>query len=365
MATKKRKFILSGGGTGGHLYPALAIAEELKALQPESEFLFIGTKDKIEARVVPRAGYPFETIWISGFQRRRILSNVLVPLKIIVSLLQSFFLIRSFKPDVVIGTGGFVCGPVLYVASLMGIPTVLHESNSYPGVTTKFLAGRVTKLLTAFGSVSQWLRKSKNIEMVGTPTRKVLNSVSREEGIAFFGLDPAKKTVFLTGGSLGAVSINNALLDNIEKISASGIQMIWQTGRSDFERIRTSIGSLQFGWIGLFIERVECAYAAADVIVSRAGATTLAEIIAVGKPAILVPYPYAAEDHQTMNAITLQEAGAAILVSDSEVNNNLLSTLFSLMENESQRLEMTNAYLKLRRPDVGRTIALRILELVR
>lgn len=364
MRTQKKKFILSGGGTGGHVYPALAIAQAINAMHHESEFLFIGTKRKIEATLIPSAGYTFKTIWISGFQRRQGIRNILFPAKIIIALLQSFFLIRSFRPEVVIGTGGYVCGPVLFVASLLGIPTVLHESNSKPGATTKFLFKRMTRVFTAFDGFSSG-KAGNNVEIVGTPTRQSLQAVTKKEGLEFFKLDDSKKTLFITGGSLGASSINDAILDNVEKLSNSDIQLIWQTGKTDYERIANATRQLSIGWIGQFIDNVEYAYAAADVLVSRAGAMTIAEILVTGTPAILVPYPYAAEDHQTTNAQSLEKIGGGILIRDKEVRSTLAKTILTLLEDKPQRELMNQALRSVGRRDVAQTIASKILDLVR
>ncbi len=266
--------MLAGGGTGGHLFPALAIADELRKISPNAEILFIGTRHKIEARVVPHHGYEFKAIWISGFHRSLRPGNLAFPLKVLVSLVQSFFVIRDFKPDVVIGTGGYVCGPVLYAASLLAIATVLHESNSYPGVTTRFLAGRATKVFLGFEHARTWLRRSDNVELVGTPIRDSLGRASRADALRFFGLNPHRKTALIVGGSLGAASINQVVSQSINALTESGLQLIWQTGKNGFEEVIQKISGRNVGWVGAFIERMDLAYAAADLVVCRAGATT-------------------------------------------------------------------------------------------
>ena len=359
--------LLAGGGTGGHLYPALTIADEIKKLAPGTEFLFIGTKNKIEARVVPQRGYPFRTIWISGFHRRLTLtlSNLLFPVKVLASLVQSFFLKRSFQPDVAIGTGGYVCGPVLWMASMLGVPVVLHESNSYPGATTRMLADRAANVMTAFEQTKQWLKRSDNVELIGTPTREVLGTVTKEARREFFKLDSAKKTVFVFGGSLGAASINNAMLNILDELQANDIQLIWQTGQSDYERVRAAVGIKKNVWLGAFIDQIEHAYAAADVVVCRSGALTIAELTNIGLPAILVPYPHAAADHQTVNARSLVDAGAAVMVRDSEVESKLQTELFNLLNDAQRRASMSQASKRLGKPGAGKEIAKRILELVR
>jgi UDP-N-acetylglucosamine--N-acetylmuramyl-(pentapeptide) pyrophosphoryl-undecaprenol N-acetylglucosamine transferase len=356
-------FLFAGGGTGGHLFPALAIAEQLRALRPEARLLFTGTSDKIEARVVPNEGYSFTPIWISGFQRRWRLANLLVPIKIVVSLVQSFFLMRKFRPSVVIGTGGYIAGPVLLVASLLRIPTVIHESNSFPGVTTKMLARRVNRVITAFAVTKRWLSRTDNILLLGTPVRRSLGTVTRSEARARFGLDANRPTLLAIGGSLGAASINAALLRVADHLLSRRVQLIWQTGPAHFAAVRESLGSRPVGWVGPFIERMEDAYAAADLVLCRAGATTVAELTSLGKPSVLVPYPYAAEDHQTVNARTLADHGAAVVIPDAELPNRFLIEVLDLLDDNQRLATMGAAARALGRPEAGRRIAEEILQL--
>jgi len=355
--------LFAAGGTGGHLYPAIAIAEEINKQAPETRIVFAGTKEKIEARVVPQRGYEFVTIWISGFSRRLKMSNLLFPLKVVVSLLQSFFVIRKLQPDVVIGTGGYVCGPVLFVASLMNIPTVVHESNSYPGVTTRMLASRTTKVFITFEATKRWLPSAAAIELVGNPTRDELSKVSREEGCAYFRLDPKKKTVFAFGGSLGAASINAAMPAVIEEANKNDFQVIWQTGFQHGERA-AKYSQTELIRIHPYIEHIEFAYAAADIVVSRAGATTLAELTRLGKPAILVPYPFAAAHHQELNASMMKEAGAAIVVQDAELPQRLASEVTSLLFDHHRQEEMRKRSLALGKPNAAKEIVEKIFQLV-
>jgi UDP-N-acetylglucosamine--N-acetylmuramyl-(pentapeptide) pyrophosphoryl-undecaprenol N-acetylglucosamine transferase len=357
--------LVAGGGTGGHLYPALAIADEIKKLRPAVEFLFLGTRGKIEARVVPQRGYAFRTIWISGIHRRLTIDNLLFPLKVLVSLVQSFFVIRRFRPDVVVGTGGYVCGPVLFVASILKIPTVIHESNSFPGVTTRMLATRATKIFIAFDDAKRWLKRTDHLTLIGTPTREILGAVSQSESREFFQIDPNKKTLLVFGGSLGAASINNAVLEALDDLLGKDIQLIWQTGYSDFERVQTAIGTKTVGWLGAFIDRMEYAFGAADLVVCRAGATTLAELVRVGKPAIVIPYPHAAGDHQTHNARSLAEAGAAVMITDHDARQKLKSVVIDLMSDPGRLVNMGSTSARLGKPDAGRAIATTILEMVR
>ncbi|HEY6951053.1 MAG TPA: undecaprenyldiphospho-muramoylpentapeptide beta-N-acetylglucosaminyltransferase [Bacteroidota bacterium] len=364
MSEKKINILIAGGGTGGHLYPALAIADEIRKRRADANILFVGTRDKIEARVVPERGYAFTTIWVSGFHRGMRMQNFLLPLKVVVSLFQSFFLIARYRPNVVLGTGGYVCAPVILAASLLRIPTVIHESNSYPGVTTRLLAGRATTVFTAFAATNLWLKRTATVELVGTPTRASLDGVTTESALGFFGLDAAKKTVFVFGGSLGAASINSALLNIAETLKNQNVQLIWQTGLTDEARIKSAIGERNIGWIGSYIDRMELAYAAADIVVCRSGATTIAELTRIGKPAILVPFPHAAADHQTLNAKTLADVGAAVLVPDNELEQKLESAILELLGDRARRASMSAASKSLGKPDAGSVIAAKILDMM-
>ena len=356
--------LFAGGGTGGHLYPAIAIAEEILKINPNNRVVFVGTRTKIEARVVPQKGFEFHTIWISGFSRRFTVSNLLFPVKVIVSLIQSFFLIRSVRPDAVLGTGGYVSGPVLFVASLMGIPTVIHESNSYPGVTTRILASRATKVLITFEVTKRWLSSSASVEVAGNPTRGELSAVTRSEGSRFFGLDPARKTLLVFGGSLGAASINRVMPSVVEHADSKGYQIIWQTGESDHAAAATVKHHPGIA-IVRYLDRMDCAYAAADLIICRSGATTLAELTRLGKPAILVPYPHAAANHQELNAQAMVDAGAARMVRDSELPVALLKTVHEVLHNDSVLAEMSTRSSALGKPDAGIEIAKKLIAMKR
>ena len=363
MTKEKLRILIAAGGTGGHVFPAIAIADETRKVNPNAEFLFVGTKGKIEAHIVPQRGYALANIWISGFHRSFRMDNLLFPIKVVVSLVQSFFLIRKFQPNIVIGTGGYVCGPVLLIASMLGVPTIIHESNSYPGVTTRLLSTRATRIFTAFDATTRWLKRKDNVELVGTPTRDVLGTISQEHGIRFFNLDPSKKTVLIFGGSLGAASINQAVREMIHELTGAGIQFIWQTGKSDTTLV-DEMKTKKNTWVGVFIDKMEYAFAAADVVVCRAGATTLAELTRLGKAAILVPYPHAAADHQTFNARSLVDAGAAIMITDRNVKTALKGELISLLRENKKRQQMSEACRKLGKPNAGSVIAHRILDLI-
>lgn len=364
MSTEHPKILIAAGGTGGHVFPAIAIADEIKKMKPNAEFLFVGTKRKIESRVVPQRGYAITFIWISAFDRSIRPGTVLIPLKIAVSFVQSFFLIRRFHPDAVVGTGGYVCGPVLYIASLLTIPIVVHESNSYPGVTTRLLSVRAAKIFAAFDTTSQWLKRKDNIQVVGTPTRDGLRRTSRDAGLQYFHLDPAKKTVLVFGGSLGASSINQAVRMIVDRKTTVGVQFIWQTGRSE-PMLPDEMKEKNIGWVGSFIDAMEYAYAAADIVVCRAGATTLAELTLLGKASILIPYPYAAADHQTFNAKTLADAGAAVMIADRDVHAKLETELLALLNDDDRRRAMSQASRSLGKPGAGSEIAKQILQLIR
>ena len=345
------------------MFPAIAIADEIKKLRPNTEILFVGTKGKIEARIVPQRGYPLAFIWISGLHRSLRIDNLLFPIKTVVSVVQSFFLIKRFQPDIVIGTGGYVCGPVLYIASLLKIPAVVHESNSFPGITTRILSTRVRKTFTAFDATAQWLKRKDNIELMGTPTRDVLGTVSREDGIKFFNLDPSKKIVLVFGGSLGAASINQAVRLLVNELVASNVQLIWQTGNKD-EMLVKEMSTMKNCWVNAFIDNMEYAYAAADLVVCRAGATTLAELTRLGKASVLIPYPYAAADHQTFNAQSLANAGAAIMIEDRDAKIKLKSVINSIINDDKKLQQMNEASRAIGKQNASREIAERILELV-
>ncbi|MGE5314717.1 MAG: undecaprenyldiphospho-muramoylpentapeptide beta-N-acetylglucosaminyltransferase [Acidobacteriota bacterium] len=365
MSTKPahRTFLFAAGGTGGHLFPALAVAEEIRRIDETARCVFVGTEKKIEARVVPMHGYEFRTIWISGFHRRLTVENALFPLKVVRSLWQSFALLRSLKPDVVVGTGGYVCGPVLFAASVLGIPVVIHESNSYPGVTTRMLAGRASEVLTTFDVTRQWLPAGVSPIVIGNPTRRELETVSRKEASASFGLDPGKKTLLVFGGSLGAQSINEALDACVEKLSEEdGIQVIWQTGSYPGAEHFLSHASGMVH-VSAFIDGMSAAYAASDLAVCRSGATTLAELTRLGKPAILVPYPHAAANHQELNARALVEAGAARMIEDAKVGAELRAAVTALVNDAEGMETMRRKSRALGKPDAGRMIAERIMHL--
>jgi UDP-N-acetylglucosamine--N-acetylmuramyl-(pentapeptide) pyrophosphoryl-undecaprenol N-acetylglucosamine transferase len=357
------KVIFAGGGTGGHVFPAIAIADEVKKLDPSAEILFIGTKEKIESRLIPQKGYVFRTIWISGFRRKLSPDNLLFPLKVLISLFQSFLLLKSEKPDVVVGTGGYVCGPVLYIASLLGIPTVVQEQNSLPGVTTRLLSARATEVHLMFESAVRYLKRSDNIRITGNPTREILGSISRTAALEYFGFLGSKKTLLVLGGSLGARSINNAVVHCLQGLGTAGIQIIWQTGDLDFDRIRSLVGEYPDVKVFKFIESMEYAYAAADLALCRAGAITIAELTRLGVPTVFIPYPYAAANHQVNNAKAIVNADAAEMIMDHEADRKTCEVVLGLIHNDSRLQAMHKNSLMLGKPAAAKEIAQSVIAL--
>ena len=366
----KLAFLFAGGGTGGHLYPAVAIAEELRLLSPDAEIVFAGTKGKIEERVVPKRGYRFAAIWISGFRRTLTPATLLFPLKVLVATVQSLILIRKLRPAVVIGTGGYVCGPPVFAASLLGIPTLIQEQNSYPGATTRLLAPRVSEVHLTFENTRRYLKRKDNVKVSGNPVRSGVGAVSRQEGAGFFRLQPDRTTLLVFGGSLGATSLNKAMLGILPEIIARDVQVIWQTGQSDYTAAREFV--LTAGEkvsantrVHRFVERMENAFAACDLALCRSGASTIAELTLAGIPSVLVPYPFAAADHQTENARAMAEGGAAVLCKDSELETELLPLVMGLLEDPARRQAMGNRAKMLARPDAARVLAQAVLGLAR
>lgn len=359
--------MFAGGGTGGHLFPAIAIADEIRKLQPDAAIVFIGTKEKLESTVVPRHGYKFESIWVSGLSRRKLLVNLLFPLKLAVSVLQSLALVRKYRPSAMVGTGGYVSGPAVFAAILSGVPTLIHEQNSRPGATTKLLGSRVSEVHVTYENSIRYFPRNERVRVSGNPTRASLSSPSQAEAYAYFGWvpDSLKKTVLVFGGSLGASSLNQAMLQIVDHLVNHGVRVIWQTGPHDLAKVKDAGKSYptEAIWISAFIDRMDFAYTASDIVICRAGATTLAELTLLGKPAILVPYPHAAADHQTENALVMEKAGAAAVVRDNELDRLLQETLLGLLADEVGLRMMKEQSRKLGRPEAARSIAGRVLSL--
>lgn len=330
----KLKVIVSGGGTGGHIFPAVAIANAIKNKYPDTEFLFVGAKGKMEMEKVPKAGYPIQGLWISGLQRKLTLSNLLFPLKVLASLVKSIKIIKSFKPDIAIGVGGYAGGPLLKAATLLGVPALIHESNSFPGITNKLLGKSVDKVCVAFMGMEKYFPQNK-IVLTGNPVRQEILKLSgkRERGLVHFDLDSERPVVLVIGGSLGARSINQAIDEALSLIKEKNYQVLWQTGVHYKERSQQALKDLEYDGVKQheFIYEMDLAYAVADVVVSRAGAMSVSELALVAKPAILVPYPFASEDHQTKNAMTLVLKDAAILVKDNETKQALFNQIDDLL----------------------------------
>lgn len=351
-----QRVIISGGGTGGHIFPAVAIADEIKRRNPQVAILFIGALGKMEMEKVPQAGYEIVGLPIAGFQRKLTLSNFLLPFKVLKSLWMARSVIKKFKPQLAIGVGGYASGPTLQMAQLLGIPTLIQEQNSFPGKTNQLLAKKTAKICTAYSGMDQFFPTSKIIQ-TGNPVRNLVtqNPQLREEAVTFFGLNPNKKTVLMIGGSLGARTLNESVLNHIELIQKEDIQVIWQCGKFYLENIENNF---QDSWktsvqVHAFIQRMDLAYAVADVIISRAGALSVSELCLIGKPCILVPSPNVAEDHQTKNAMALVKQDAAVLVKDIEAKNTLIPTVIELLKDTEKCHELSKSILLLAKPNAS------------
>ena len=354
-----KRVILSGGGTGGHIFPALAIANEIKRRNPEVEILFVGALGKMEMEKIPAAGYKIVGLPITGFQRKLSVSNFVLPFKLIKSMIQASQILRSFKPDVVVGVGGYASGPTLRAATTAGIPTLIQEQNSFPGKTNKILAKKVSVICTAYEGLERFFPKDR-IVLTGNPVRSEVTQIEgkRAEAEKFFGLKPDMPTILVIGGSLGAKTLNDSVLGGIHTLQENGIQVLWQCGKNAYDMMGTVLDKTNHDGIFLheFIQRMDLAYAAADIIISRAGAIAVSELCLIEKPTILVPSPNVAEDHQTKNAMALVDKRAAILVKDIDARNSLVSTAMNLLKNEKQREELSQAIALLGRPNACKEI---------
>ncbi|MFD2527476.1 undecaprenyldiphospho-muramoylpentapeptide beta-N-acetylglucosaminyltransferase [Flavihumibacter stibioxidans] len=357
-----KRIVIAGGGTGGHIFPAIAIANALKKLDPTVEILFIGARGKMEMEKVPQAGYQIEGLDIAGFNRSSLIKNISLPFKLVKSFFQVRSIFKRFRPDAAIGVGGYSSFPVLRLAQQKGIPTYLHESNSFAGKSNQLLGKNATRIFVATDGMEKFFPAEK-ILVTGNPVRaNIVNStVSREEAISFFGLDPAKTTILSIGGSLGAKSINEAVEAGLPMLEQNGLQLVWQTGKPFAERGKQAARGKTGFWVDEFISQMDYAYAAADIIISRAGAMAIAEICVVKKPAVLVPYPFAAEDHQTINAGRLVEKGAALMVKDAAAKTDLVNTVVALAKNEAQQQELKNKIASLAVTNADEVIAKNII----
>lgn len=344
MVANELKILISGGGTGGHIFPAIAIADALRNIVPDCDILFVGALGKMEMEKVPQAGYPIKGLRISAFQRRLSLKNLSFPLKVVFSMVKAYKIITSFKPDVVVGVGGFASGPTLKVAVNRRIPVVIQEQNSYPGITNRLLAKHAERICVAYDGMEKWFPAGKILK-TGNPVRENVINIQnkKDEAFRYFELESGKPVVLIVGGSQGALSINQALSYNLKDLEQCGVQMIWQTGKLFADKAKSAIQEKIANprdkdfHVYEFITRMDLAYAAADLVISRAGAIAISELSAVQKPSILIPYPAAAEDHQAKNAKALADKQAAIFLADSEAKIKIATIVKSLIEDEEKR----------------------------
>lgn len=360
-----KKVIIAGGGTGGHIFPAIAIANALKKIDGNIEILFVGAKGKMEMEKVPQAGYKIEGLDIAGFNRSSLIKNIGLPFKLIKSFFQVRKIVNRFKPDAAIGVGGYSSFPVLRYAQAKRIPTFIHESNSFAGKSNIMLGKKATKVFTGTDGMEKFFPKEK-IKVTGNPVRLTITQagVSRSEGIKFFSLEENKKTVLVVGGSLGAKSINEAIDKDLDKLLNAGLQLIWQTGKPYSPKAKERTAGKASVWVNEFITQMEYAYAAADIVVARSGAMTVAELCVVKKPVLFVPYPFAAEDHQTVNAKQLVNGNAAAMIKDGEALDKLVPMTIELAKNESRQDEMKKNIASLAITNADKIIAEEILKLI-
>ncbi len=362
---KNYKFILSGGGTGGHIYPAIAIADALKVKYPTAEFLFVGSQDRMEMEKVPAAGYKIEGLWIAGLQRKLTFANLMFPFKLISSLIKSARIIRKFKPDAVIGTGGFASGPLLEMATRSGKPTLIQEQNSFAGITNKLLAKKVDTICVAYENMQQFF-PSEKIVITGNPVRQDLLDINskRETGIAKYNLDASKKTLLVLGGSLGARAINKLIDNELQFILDQNVQVLWQCGKIYYEEYKHHNASADVQVVP-FIDTMDLAYASADIIISRAGAGSVSELALVGKPVIFIPSPNVAEDHQTKNAEAIVGKDAALLIKEKELDGEFRNQFSGLINDENRQEILGANILKLAKPNATQQIVDQIEQMLK
>jgi UDP-N-acetylglucosamine--N-acetylmuramyl-(pentapeptide) pyrophosphoryl-undecaprenol N-acetylglucosamine transferase len=365
---KQLRVVISGGGTGGHIFPAVAIANEIQTQIPEAKILFVGALGKMEMEKVPKAGYEIVGLPIAGFNRSNMLANISFPFKLIKSLILAVKVLRNFKPDIAIGVGGFASGPTLRIANLLGIKTLIQEQNSYAGVTNKILSKKAEKVCVAYPNMEAFFAKDK-IVFTGNPVRGDLAEIKIKSSDAkqSFGLEADRKTLLIIGGSLGALSINKGILNGLKQLLNADLQIIWQTGKTFVDQAKEAVENLQSQriYVSDFIYEMDKAYSAADFVVSRAGALSVSELSLVGKPSILVPYPFAAEDHQTQNALSLTSKNAALLVKDSEIGDKLVDTITELAENTPKLGVLSENIRKFAKPHAAKEIVAEILKITK
>lgn len=365
--TEHIRIIISGGGTGGHIFPAVSIANAIKEQHPEAEILFVGAEGRMEMQRVPAAGYRIIGLPVAGFDRRHLLKNISVLIKLLKSQRKARQIIKTFKPDVAVGVGGYASGPTLKMAQMMHIPTLIQEQNSYAGVTNKLLAKKACKICVAYEGMERFFDKDK-ITLTGNPVRQelVTRKVDRREAIRSFGLSPEKRTVLIIGGSLGARTINNCVIEGIGKIEQSGVQFIWQTGKIYIDEAKEAVkqaGNPPSLHVTDFISDMAAAYSAADLVISRAGAGSISEFCLLGKPVILVPSPNVAEDHQTKNALALVDKKAALYIKDADAGNTLLDTAIKTVNNPEELDELSENISRLALKDSADIIANEVYKL--
>jgi UDP-N-acetylglucosamine--N-acetylmuramyl-(pentapeptide) pyrophosphoryl-undecaprenol N-acetylglucosamine transferase len=361
-----KRIIISGGGTGGHIFPAIAIANALKKLDPATEILFVGASGRMEMEKVPAAGYKIIGLDIQGIQRKSLWKNVMFPIKLLRSVRKAVQIIKDFKPDAAVGVGGYASGPLLYAASLKGIPTLIQEQNSYAGITNKWLGAKAKKICVAFDGMEKFFPHDRIIK-TGNPIRKESVDIDGKhiQALELYKLSSFKKTILVTGGSLGARTLNNSILAGIDKLINADVQVIWQTGKFYYKTILEALGPNPHPNICVveFLSRMDLAFAAADIIISRAGAGTIAELCVVKKPVILVPSPNVAEDHQTKNALALVETNAAIFVADRDAEAKLVDRALELLKDKELQKRLSNNIGKLARPNADEVIAKEVIQI--
>jgi UDP-N-acetylglucosamine--N-acetylmuramyl-(pentapeptide) pyrophosphoryl-undecaprenol N-acetylglucosamine transferase len=366
-STKPYRLIISGGGTGGHIFPAIAIANTFRERHPDAEILFVGAEGRMEMTRVPEAGYKIIGLWISGLQRKLTLSNLLFPVKVLVSYLKASSIVKNYKPHAVIGTGGYASGPIMMAATRMNIPAVVQEQNSFAGLANKQVANRVSKVCVAYEGMDKYFPKEK-IVLTGNPVRKDILSTGtkREKALSHFGFDSNVKTLLIIGGSLGARTINESILGGIEKLIDAGIQVIWQTGKGYYDLYKGQLTNYDLRKIRVqdFVREMDLAYAAADVVISRSGAIAVSELCIAGKPTILVPSPNVAEDHQTKNAMALVNKDAAIMIADKDASITLVDDALKLLFDEQRAQKLRGNITQLAKPNATEDIVNEIEKLI-
>jgi UDP-N-acetylglucosamine--N-acetylmuramyl-(pentapeptide) pyrophosphoryl-undecaprenol N-acetylglucosamine transferase len=355
--------MFAGGGTGGHLYPAIAVAQKIRELQPESEILFVGTKTKIESRVVPKMSFSFKSIWISGFSRQMNMSNLLFPFKVFVSMIQSLWISIKFKPQVAVGTGAYVSGPAIWGATFMGAKGVLLEQNSFPGITNRLLEKKVRKIFLSFEESKKYFREKNKLEVTGNPVRIDIVLSDKSDAKSKSNLDVSKKTLLVVGGSLGAKTINEAIKNNLSELLKLNIQILWQTGEKYFD----DYSQFESNDVKVvkYLDNISIAYSAADLLIARAGATTIAEVAQLGIPTVFIPSPNVAANHQFKNAEVLKNKNACELIKDCDMNNEINETIANLINDSEKLNDLSMNIKKFAKPNAINTIANEIINMAR